>query len=591
LANTATRLITLIMLLQGRPNQKAAELAERLGVSVRTVHRYINMLDELGIPVYSERGPHGGFSLVRGYRMPPLVFTPQEAVAVYLGTGLVEQIWGQMYREPAQGALAKLDNVLPEEQRHEVAWARRTLLATGMHRMDLEQTTPHLEKLRRAVRQRRRVRMWYRSRSQPEPVERDVDLYAMVHRWGWWYAVGCCHLRQAMRSFRLDRIAELALLEATYTIPDGFDTQRYLESEPYAKPTLRAQLRFDPAAALLALDDRPQWDSYEEQPDGAVEVTMGTPTLEWAARVALSYGPHVQVLAPPELRRLVRDLAHGVADRYGESEVSKREEGRSMSQDVHVVTVDADNVDEQGFFCYKSKRKTEGYARKLGWVRERLAEGLTIHILHQGKRSVGFVEYMPGEHTWRAVNADGYFLIHCLWVVGKAKKQGYGSRLLEMCLDDARKQGKLGVAIVTSERPWATGRKLFQKRGFERVDTAPPVFELWVKRLADAEPPSFPSDWEQRLARHGAGLTVFRSDQCPYIEHATAAALESARDLDIPAKVVELKTAKEARRLSPFPYGVFGIVYNGELLTYYYPDDKFRKKLQDRVAGETGASQ
>ena len=79
MSNTATRLITLIMLLQRRPNQKAAELAEALGVSVRSLHRYVNMLEEMGIPLYSERGPAGGFSLVRGYRMPPLVFTPAEA--------------------------------------------------------------------------------------------------------------------------------------------------------------------------------------------------------------------------------------------------------------------------------------------------------------------------------------------------------------------------------------------------------------------------------------------------------------------------------------------------------------------------------
>jgi predicted DNA-binding transcriptional regulator YafY len=70
MSNTATRLITLIFLLQNQPNQKAAELAEKLGVSVRTLHRYFEMLDEMGIPVYPERGPYGGFSLVRGYKMP-----------------------------------------------------------------------------------------------------------------------------------------------------------------------------------------------------------------------------------------------------------------------------------------------------------------------------------------------------------------------------------------------------------------------------------------------------------------------------------------------------------------------------------------
>ena len=86
------------MLLQRRPRQKAAELAVELGVSPRTIHRYVVMLDEMGIPVYAERGPHGGFSLARGYEMPPLVFTPEEAVAVHLGTSLVEGMWGRLYR-------------------------------------------------------------------------------------------------------------------------------------------------------------------------------------------------------------------------------------------------------------------------------------------------------------------------------------------------------------------------------------------------------------------------------------------------------------------------------------------------------------
>ena len=107
MTNTATRLITLIMLLQRKPNQKAMDLAQELGISVRSLHRYMTMLDELGIPVYSERGPYGGFSLVRGYKLPPLVFTPEEAVAISLGTGLVEEMWGRLYRDAACGNTSK----------------------------------------------------------------------------------------------------------------------------------------------------------------------------------------------------------------------------------------------------------------------------------------------------------------------------------------------------------------------------------------------------------------------------------------------------------------------------------------------------
>ncbi|MBI3170531.1 MAG: YafY family transcriptional regulator, partial [Chloroflexi bacterium] len=209
MTNTATRLITLIFLLQNQPNQKASELAEKLGVSLRTVHRYFEMLDEMGIPVYSERGPYGGFSLVRGYKMPPLVFTLEEAVAVALGTGLVQELWGDLYRESAHGALAKLENLLPEEQTREVAWARGSLAATGMHRADLKMQTPALEKLRRAIREHRSVTILYQTSQVPHAAERGLDPYALVHRWGWWYVIGFCHVHKEIRTFRVDRIAEV----------------------------------------------------------------------------------------------------------------------------------------------------------------------------------------------------------------------------------------------------------------------------------------------------------------------------------------------------------------------------------------------
>jgi predicted DNA-binding transcriptional regulator YafY len=316
MSNTATRLINLILLLERQPNQKAADLAQELGVSVRTLHRYFGMLEELGIPVYSERGPHGGFSLVRGYRMPPLVFSPEEAVAVYLGTSLVAEMWGQLYKEAAQGALIKLENVLPDEQRHEIAWARRSLLATGLHRADLENLAPNLETLRQAAHEQRRVSMTYHSRSQPEPVPRELDPYAIVHRWGWWYVVGFCHLRQAERTFRVDRIRSLTLRETPFELPTHFNLQAYLASEPQVQPAVMARLRFAPQAAQVVAESRAYWDTVEEQPDGSLIASFPAPALEWAASTALAYGPIVEVLEPPELRHMVAQWAAMVAEKY-----------------------------------------------------------------------------------------------------------------------------------------------------------------------------------------------------------------------------------------------------------------------------------
>ncbi len=316
MSTTATRLITLILLLQRRPRQKAAELAEELDVSVRTVHRYVDMLNEMGIPVYSERGPYGGFSLVRGYKMPPLIFTPEEATAICLGTGLVEEVWGELYKDAARGAMAKLDSVLPDEQREEVAWARRTLVATGMHRADQAPLAPTLEDLRRAARDRRCVRMRYQSLNRPHPLERVVDPYALVHRWGWWYAIANCHLRQALRTFRVDRIRELTVLDETFEVAPDFDVKEYLAEDGWPQPALHVRMRFSPEAAPEALDDRGIWDEIEEEPDGSVIVTFGASSLEWATRVVLWRGPQVEVLEPEELRRWVAECSRAIASRH-----------------------------------------------------------------------------------------------------------------------------------------------------------------------------------------------------------------------------------------------------------------------------------
>jgi len=316
MSTVATRLITLILSLQRQPGQKAADLAEKLGVSVRTLHRYFGMLDEMGVPVYAERGPYGGFSLVRGYKLPPLVFTPEEAVAVSLGTSLVGEMWGTLYHESAQGALAKLENVLPDEQRQEIAWARRSLVATGMNRADIEMLAPCLEKLRRAVRENRRVSMAYHSGNSPHGEVRELDPYALVHRIGWWYVVGYCHLRLALRTFRVDRIAALTLTAQTFSVPGDFDIRAYLAQEWVEMQPIKVQMRFLREFAHLAQYARGYWESLEEQPDGSMVVTFSVPDVYTAASNALAYGPAVTVLSPPEVRQMVKDWAQAAAEFY-----------------------------------------------------------------------------------------------------------------------------------------------------------------------------------------------------------------------------------------------------------------------------------
>lgn len=253
--------------------------------------------------------------------------------------------------------------------------------------------------------------------------------------------------------------------------------------------------------------------------------------------------------------------------------------------DIHsrLITVDGSNVDDFGFFCYKSKPKSQGYGKKLAWVRDRMEEGMRIKIFMEGDRSVGFIEYLPCEHGWRVVDAPGYMLIHCLWVVGRAKEKGYGSRLIEACIQDAIDMGKCGVVMVSSRGNWLADKKIFLKNGFEIVDQAPPSFDLLVRRFGENKAPKFPHDWERRMKQFGPGLTIVYADQCPYMPDAVRKAVEHFKDRGIESQVIQLETREDVQAKSPTPFGVFGVVYNGELVSYHYLGDKQLKRFDEDI--------
>lgn len=233
-----------------------------------------------------------------------------------------------------------------------------------------------------------------------------------------------------------------------------------------------------------------------------------------------------------------------------------------------IIDVNIINVENVGYFCRMSKMKSEGNLRKLGWLKERFREGLKIKMLELPDR--GFIEYIPGEFAWRAVDAKDYLFIHCLWVVGKSKGKGFGDLLLEECLKDAKQQKFKGIATLVSDENWLANKKLFLKNGFEIVDIATPSFQLLVKKISKADKPKFVGNWKKNQNKYKNGLTVFLTNQCPYLDDACTTIQKYAAENNIPFKVINLKSAEDVRKKSPSPHGTFNIVYNGTLLSYYY---------------------
>jgi predicted DNA-binding transcriptional regulator YafY len=318
MGNVTTRLFSLIQLLQSRAMWTASELADTLDVSVRTIHRYMETLEEMGLPIYAERGRGGGFALLRGYKIPPLIFTAEEATVLYMGANLMRKLWGRAYHEAIVSARAKLDNVLPDELRREVADAQRQMVIFGLTARDYEPWESMLQALRGCVNGRQRVRLCYQAFSQRETC-RDVDPYALSFRSGFWYLIAYCHLRDAMRTFRVDRIQEIEPLQETFKIPPDFNARDYLERTMQMQHDVKHHvvIRLDEQVAHIVREYAGHWMELSEHDDGSVTAQFDTQDLNWAAGWALSYGAAAKVLAPPELVERVREQAQAVLEQYG----------------------------------------------------------------------------------------------------------------------------------------------------------------------------------------------------------------------------------------------------------------------------------
>ena len=245
------------------------------------------------------------------------------------------------------------------------------------------------------------------------------------------------------------------------------------------------------------------------------------------------------------------------------------------SSAYEIVDVNETNLDKYDLLCHKSKKKGQGYQNKLKWIKERFKEGLRLKLLlvyegpKRGLTSRGFIEYVPGEHAWRGIDARQYMVIHCIWVVGRNKGKGYGTKLVEQCLNEARTKRMQGVAVVTSNSGWLPQNKLFIKNGFEKADAMPPDFELYVKRFSNSAPlPKFFPISQEKIESFGEGLTVLESHQCPYACGLVDLLRETAKEAKISMRIHHISSSKEARENSVHPYGTFCVLLNGKMISY-----------------------
>src|SRR6202521_4639177 len=214
-----TRVLAVLELLQSHGQIGGAEMARRLEVDRRTLRRYITMLEEMGVPITTEQGRYGGYRLVPGFKLPPMMFTDEEAQALSLGL-IAARGLGLADAAPAiESVQAKLDRVLPSAPRRTIAALRESVaLQTGSPRAHADAKL--LRVMSESAQARRTASLRYRA-ADGALTSRDFDVYGLVFRSGRWYVVGHCHLRMGLRTLRLDRVAHGEVSQREFARPDG----------------------------------------------------------------------------------------------------------------------------------------------------------------------------------------------------------------------------------------------------------------------------------------------------------------------------------------------------------------------------------
>jgi len=299
-----SRVLTVLELIQSRPSITGPELAERLEMDVRTVRRYITHLQDVGIPVEANIGRYGGYRLRPGFKLPPLIFTEEEATAIMLG--LLASTWLEIGQSAVaiEGALAKVSRVLPLRARERLE-AVTSHLVLFPHNQQARPDASLLIDLSGAIHASQRIEIDYRSLHN-EVTHRKVEPYGITGWKGHWYLGGYCCLRQDYRSFRLDRIQQVQILSETFEKAENFDFEAYVK-EQFNTSGMHMEVEFQGELSAVQQRIPTLYGTLTETPTGVL-LQEQYDDVESMARYLMSLNLPFVIHHPPELREALLRL-------------------------------------------------------------------------------------------------------------------------------------------------------------------------------------------------------------------------------------------------------------------------------------------
>lgn len=316
--NRINRITAILIQLQSRKVVRAQDIAKRFGISLRTVYRDIKMLEEAGVPIMSEAGV--GYSIMDGYRLPPVMFTKEEATAFLTAEKLVEKLTDSATAEQYTSAMFKVKAVLRTAEKELLEQLDRHI-HVAPHPLSLENEHAPARNLMqpiiKSIAEKKVLSLHYVARYNGVSSRRDVEPIGICLMNGHWHLIAFCRLRHDYRDFRLDRIAhlqpaELAIGSRELTL-DG-----YLQRLSRKEHLTQIVVVFSRSVLQYIAEQKYYYGFVSEQDTGdTIEMTFLTHSTEGIARWLLMFGRAVTIVSSPALLDRMRELARDLGQQYG----------------------------------------------------------------------------------------------------------------------------------------------------------------------------------------------------------------------------------------------------------------------------------
>lgn len=309
------RIVSILIQLQSKKIVKAQELAERFDVSLRTIYRDIRTLEASGIPIYSEAGV--GYSLVDGYRLPPVMFTQEEAGSFVAAEKLMQKFTDRNLGNHFQSAMFKIKSVLRGSQKDWIEAIESKIQISPAQDLFNHKIPDVLEILFESIAEKQQIVIFYKTVESDDAVERILEPVGIFHENNHWYILGYCHLRKDYRQFRTDRIQNIQRTSNPFELKHK-DLDFYLTKEnPSEKVKIRILL--DRKISKYLSSDRKYYGFVSEKIIGnKVEMTFETLSLENGfPRWYLMFGDYAEIIEPEELKFQVKELLVNLSKKFG----------------------------------------------------------------------------------------------------------------------------------------------------------------------------------------------------------------------------------------------------------------------------------